>query len=285
MFWEPHTSSIDFCESNYLHSSHIVEPHNVWSSFVGIALPGLIGYYQALGAPAPLGEWRVKLSHLILAATGLGSAGLHGTLHWILQSSDELPMIYLVLADLYAIAEVDAPLGRPNHPWLGTATMGVAALITVVYYAFQDLYWVFLATFAAGVVLELAGALRLVYGANARRHGPDVLRIGATGAVSYLVFASTSWVLDMLLCHHGILEFADNQLPGLLRGMTPHVIWHLAAGLGGYCATLFLMSVRCETLGVPFAVHWFLGFVPICSPVLSEKSVSLNKPQQRTKWS
>ena len=42
-FWSPHTSSIDFCEPNYAHTSHVVEPHNVWSSLVGLSLVGAFG--------------------------------------------------------------------------------------------------------------------------------------------------------------------------------------------------------------------------------------------------
>lgn len=188
MFWEPHTSSIDFCESNYLHSDYIVELHSVWSSFLGITLPGLIGYWMTLRASAtktasPLGEWRVKLSHLILAFTGLGSMGLHGTLHWFFQSSDELPMIYLVLANLYAIAEIDAPLGQPNYPWLGPAMVAITVLLTFIYYAFQELYWVFLLTFSSALSLFLLSVWRFLYGPNARQHGSEVWRITKTTSI------------------------------------------------------------------------------------------------------
>jgi hypothetical protein len=63
----------------------------------------------------------------------LGSGGLHGRLHWILQSSDELPMIYFMLALLYCDAEVDAATGKQNSPWLAPATIATAISNTVVY--------------------------------------------------------------------------------------------------------------------------------------------------------
>jgi dihydroceramidase len=86
-YWEPHTSSIDFCEENYLHSNYIVEIHNVWSSLLGISLFGIIGliYHPNLNH-----EKRNLLAYWILVLIGIGSAGLHGSLHWIFQSSDEV---------------------------------------------------------------------------------------------------------------------------------------------------------------------------------------------------
>jgi hypothetical protein len=40
-----------------------------------------------------------------------------------------------------------------------------------------------------------------------------------------------------------------DALPGILKGLTPHAVWHLAAGLGGYCAVIQLVCCRCEALG------------------------------------
>jgi len=272
VFWEPHTASIDFCEPNYVHGEFVVEPHNVWSSFVGITLPGFIGFWRACKAPpgSPLGEYRVKLSHLILAVTGLGSMGLHGTLHWVFQSSDELPMLYLLLSDAYAVVELDAAIGKPAYPWLGPAMIGATLFNTLVYYIFQDLYWVFLTTFALGCCLITYCGARMVYGSQARENGPEVIRVWFTAMVSYLGLATPVWILDMLLCHHGVEDLAL-RLPGFLRGWTPHVIWHFAAGLGGYCLTIFLMLVRAEALGVPFTVDWFLGVWPIVAPLTKTK--------------
>eukprot|EP00557_Chaetoceros_sp_GSL56_P004669 CAMPEP_0176506182 /NCGR_PEP_ID=MMETSP0200_2-20121128/16896_1 /TAXON_ID=947934 /ORGANISM="Chaetoceros sp., Strain GSL56" /LENGTH=104 /DNA_ID=CAMNT_0017905795 /DNA_START=573 /DNA_END=884 /DNA_ORIENTATION=+ len=101
LFWEPHSSSIDFCESNYLISNYIVEVHNSWSSIVGLSLFGILG----LAINNHTRELRHTVAYSILVLIGLGSAGLHGTLHWFLQSSDELPMMYLLLSIIYLCAE------------------------------------------------------------------------------------------------------------------------------------------------------------------------------------
>jgi dihydroceramidase len=280
-YWEPHSSSIDFCESNYLLSWKVVELHNVWSSVLGIAMLGVLGLYQSyrcnrksynnIGSSSPgsspgsspVSERRVKVAFAILILTGLGSAGLHGTLHWIFQSSDELPMIYFMLALLYCDAKVDSAVDdsapeTPKYPWLAPATIAAAVMNTVVYYRFQQLYWVFLVTFTICVTVHIVWSLYLVR----RSKSPVVRRIFVTMAISYLAIGSVAWVFDMIYCDSGVKEIADS-LPGILKGMTPHVVWHLAAGLGGYCAVIQLVCCRCEALGLPISIHFFGGIVPV----------------------
>jgi dihydroceramidase len=257
-YWEPHSSSIDFCESNYLHSVYAAEPHNVWSSLLGIAMLGVLGLWQSVRIPGPVSERRIKVAFAVLALTGLGSAGLHGTLHWIFQSSDELPMIYFVLALLYCDAEVDAATGKQNYPWLAPATIAAAICNTVVYYTFQQLYWVFLLTFTIVVSVHIAWSLYLAH----RSKSPVIFKIFVIGTISYVLLGSTAWVLDMILCDAGVLDMAD-ALPGIMKGLTPHVVWHLAAGLGGYCAVIQLACFRCEALGLPFSIQFVGGVVPV----------------------
>jgi dihydroceramidase len=263
-YWEPHSSSIDFCESNYLHSVYAAEPHNVWSSVLGIAMLGVLGLWQSLSASVrrsaghPVSERRVKVAFAVLVLTGLGSAGLHGTLHWIFQSSDELPMIYFMLALLYCDAEVDAASGKQNYRWLAPASIGAAICNTVVYYTFQQLYWVFLVTFTIVVGVHIAWSFYLVR----RSKSPIITRIFITMAISYMAIGSSAWLFDMILCDSGVLDMAD-ALPGILKGLTPHVVWHLAAGLGGYCAVIQLVCCRCEALGIPISIRFFGGIVPV----------------------
>jgi len=67
-YWLPHSSSIDFCETNYLHSTYIAECHNVWSSIAGLTVIGIIGLLHG----NPLNEKRVLVLYVILAIIGLG---------------------------------------------------------------------------------------------------------------------------------------------------------------------------------------------------------------------
>ena len=168
-YWEPHTSSIDFCETNYLHSSYIAEPHNLFSSLWGLSLLGLIGIYYG----NPTGEIRFKIAYGILILIGIGSAALHGTLNWVFQSADELPMIYLVISALYCLIElgddddVTVPIPLPSqqkynnnnsnnsnnnnkvlkYPWLPRILVVLGIINTLIYFRFQQIYIVFLLTF------------------------------------------------------------------------------------------------------------------------------------------
>lgn len=148
-FWEPHTASIDFCESNYLTSNLFVEPHNVWSSLLGFTLLGIVGI--ALGNPTR--EYRTVLVYSILIVVGIGSACLHATLHWCFQSFDELPMIYLVLCGMYIVLEVDSPMGEEKYPHLATYLILLSCMCTSAYFAFQQIYAVFLLTFVSMTIM------------------------------------------------------------------------------------------------------------------------------------
>ena len=97
-------------------SKYIVEIHNTWSSILGISSFGMFG----LVFGNPTHELRNIIAYLVIVLIGFGSAGLHGTLHWIYQSSDELPMIYLIMCYLYLCAEVDSLPAKPNYPHLPT---------------------------------------------------------------------------------------------------------------------------------------------------------------------
>jgi dihydroceramidase len=265
-YWEPHSSSVDFCESNYLNTDWIAEPHNAWSSLLGITGFGLLGLWQtsAIAASAvkgPCQEWRVKLYFAILAITGLGSVFLHSTLHWFFQSSDELPMIYLMLAHLYACAEVDAAPSKPNYPWLAPLMLIIAVVNTITYLTFQHIYWFFLLTFISVSTLALIWTLHLTF--YTRYGNCDSRRISKTGTAIYVFAGITPWILDMLYCDSVVLPFADNVLTGPFRGLTPHIMWHFAAGYGGYCQAMNLVCCRFEALQIPVTFHYWLGIVPV----------------------
>ena len=77
--WEPHTSSVDFCEPNYLFNPYIAEVersvvfysispqfHNAWSSLTFISLFAVVGYFCS----NPTGELRFTLMYLIAFIIG-----------------------------------------------------------------------------------------------------------------------------------------------------------------------------------------------------------------------
>lgn len=160
-----HTASIDFCESNYLLSNVIVEPHNVWSSIVAFTVLGAVG----IVCGNPTQERRIFLIYFILLIIGIGSACLHATLNSTFQSFDELPMLYLIICSFYAVLEIDAPPkeGKQKYPNLPIYLFLLSCVCTAVYTIFQQLYVVFLITFISMTVvifsLHIRIARRLYY--------------------------------------------------------------------------------------------------------------------------
>jgi len=270
-YWEPHTSSIDFCETNYLHSNYIAEIHNVWSSIIGLSAVGLFGLLKG----NPTKEIRYTMLYLSLFVIGIGSACLHGTLHWVYQSADELPMLYLIICLWYCISECESPRGHPANPHFPVLMVIFAAVNTVIYYAFQNIYLVFIATFSTSTIVTAYGIAELLFFREGR--GSAGKRIFCTGMIVYLGISTPLWIFDMLACNR-LLEVADNALimPWWALGITPHVIWHLGAGFAAYSLGLSNSCCRLEVLGIPYDVSYTLGGIwPIVLTREGEKEKSV----------
>ena len=89
-FWGAPSSSIDWCERNYVVSWWIAEFWNTISN-VAIIAAGLFNCYQAYRYRM---DTRFRWLGLGLALIGCGSFAFHGTLLYNMQMADELPMIY-----------------------------------------------------------------------------------------------------------------------------------------------------------------------------------------------
>ena len=75
-FWGPVTSSIDWCEKNYVYSPYIAEFYNTISNIPTIVLT-IIGLIVALSQGF---EKRFTVLHLSNMVLALGSILFHGTL-------------------------------------------------------------------------------------------------------------------------------------------------------------------------------------------------------------
>ncbi|KAJ1304590.1 hypothetical protein OPQ81_005733 [Rhizoctonia solani] len=106
-FWGNHTSTIDWCESNYVHTRFIAETYNTLSNipFVVLAVVGAVAVLRPNGELRPLPHARrFMLMHALLALVGTGSFVFHATLKWKAQVMfDEMPMLLVTCAALYSI--------------------------------------------------------------------------------------------------------------------------------------------------------------------------------------
>lgn len=134
-FFEPHNSSIDFCESNYVYTRYCAEIWNSLSSLLIIVI-AYITYSQSINIkPGPYfeelisrekrdifikkanvrGEKNVSRAFqiyffprflsfwIILGMVGAGSFLFHGTLRRWAQACDELPMVIMNVVFLYSM--------------------------------------------------------------------------------------------------------------------------------------------------------------------------------------
>ena len=195
-FWEPHTSSIDFCEPNYLITKYIAEPHNAFSS-LAITVFGLIG----LICGNPTQEMRFRVMYSIFAFVGVGSFALHTTLDWFTQSLDEVPMLWVNLTYLYALVEMEKPKAFENGKQARSLEwffLAFAIFQTAIYFWMRSLYLFFVVTYTAtaAVVTLWSG-----YWALSKKRMPEqdaICRMLFLRSIScYIVIGCVVWLLDM----------------------------------------------------------------------------------------
>uniref|UniRef100_A0A673LAU4 Alkaline ceramidase n=1 Tax=Sinocyclocheilus rhinocerous TaxID=307959 RepID=A0A673LAU4_9TELE len=108
-YWGTPTSTLDWCEENYVVSYYIAEFWNTVSNLIMI-LPPIYGAIQTCKDGL---EVRYVWSFLGIAAVGIGSWSFHMTLQYEMQLLDELPMIYSCCVFVYFL-----PVLCRVYPWL-----------------------------------------------------------------------------------------------------------------------------------------------------------------------
>mmetsp|Transcript_30005 Transcript_30005/g.41218 ORF Transcript_30005/g.41218 Transcript_30005/m.41218 type:complete len:263 (-) Transcript_30005:251-1039(-) len=254
-FWEPHSSSVEFCEPNYLLTPFIAEPHNAWSSLC-IFILALIGFNYG----NPLKEFGVSMMFFALALVGLGSTALHTTLHWLWQSSDEIPMLWQALSMLYFLFELRSDI-RNKRSFTNLLYFAiVCAIQTVMYFFFQKMFVIFVISvtlYAAIIVIWIAVLVTEDTSPIVRNMRFKLFNMAI---LSYAFIGAVVWIVDMYYCDL-LLPF---YLKSGLGGMTLHVLWHIGAGFGTYLAITFLILVRLQVLKKDVYLKWLGNIIPIC---------------------
>ena len=100
-YWGAPTSTVDWCEQNYVNSYLCAEFWNSLSSLamVTVGVAGAVSAWRRAG-----GEWRFVLAYAAVAVVGVGSIAFHTTLQREHQIWDEVPMLWAILVLLHALA-------------------------------------------------------------------------------------------------------------------------------------------------------------------------------------
>jgi dihydroceramidase len=249
-FWLPHSSSVDFCEPDYLLTEYIAEPHNAWSSLL-IAAMGVLGIIYS----NPLKEKMFTLLYIVIIAVGLGSVGLHTTLHWFPQSLDEVPMLWFNMVAFYILLHLKS---KPSKKFdlLIPVIGAIAALETYIYYAMRSLYPFFLGIYILTTTIVIIWTFLLLLD---KREGKMIRHLFITGFGSFVIIGFTCWIIDMQLCSQLLPIYKQTS------GLTLHVLWHIFAGYGGYMHTQTIIAGRARELEIPLRYYWLCGFLPLIS--------------------
>ncbi|GMI19894.1 hypothetical protein TeGR_g10727 [Tetraparma gracilis] len=143
-FWGEQTSTIDWCERNYVVTPYIAEFWNTISNSAFI-LVGLMGMVQAIRHRY---EPRFVLIGLGIMIVGFGSSAFHGTLLFEYQMADELPMIWSIMVWNYAMFLCESTKTTVKH----TVTATICATYAIVY-SVMHVYFAFTTTFQLNFAL------------------------------------------------------------------------------------------------------------------------------------
>lgn len=247
-FWGLPTSTVDWCEPNYVHTRYVAELFNTLSS-VPMLLVGLRGLWLSYRYGM---EPRVHLCWAGIGLVGIGSMLFHGTLTFQGQALDELPMIYASLVFTYAA--VEASHVAPRWKWLPLAELCYAGGFTVAYFVSPFFFPIFVAAYAAAVLFIIFQSYR-IYKAYCEERGPAgqwqriLFWTGATFYPSAFLFL---WVPENLLCP---------LYPAAVNAFHLHALFHVVTTISPYCHIVFMTYHRCTVLGRP-AEHRLGGGLP-----------------------
>ncbi|KAK1923357.1 ceramidase [Papiliotrema laurentii] len=194
-FWGNHTSSIDWCETNYAVLPYVAEFVNTLSNLPSI----LLGLYGAIATVQGGVRSRYALCYLGLSFIGIGSTGFHASLKWEWQLLDELPMIYVVSYAAYLVLDT-LPSFKPRFGIWGP-------LVLVSWDVFVTLSYLYLpnpiyhqVAFAAILLTSVARNFVLLRRLPAAH--PARKAITKTIALGIVVFAAAFgiWNVDNICC-------------------------------------------------------------------------------------
>ncbi|CEO99199.1 hypothetical protein PBRA_001105 [Plasmodiophora brassicae] len=231
-YW-PQTASVNWCEDDYVFTPYVAEFANSLSS-LAMCVVGICGARLHRRAPLP---FQCVFASIILV--GIGSALFHATLMYEMQMLDELPMLFVVAALLDILLE--AYNGVEPSFWtraaIGAHTACVCGLVATTSGSIQ--FAVFHLTFGTMEILCLYIMFKVFL---RRRHGGADARMTSlfTQGIGLYAFGVSCWLIDLNLC----IFINGGEHSWLPFDMYLHAWWHLAASLGLYWFTVFLLADR-----------------------------------------
>lgn len=235
-FWGTPTSTIDWCEENYVVTKYIAELVNTVTNSAFIALAG----YALVNVIRNRHELRFLLVSLGFITVGFGSWMFHMSLLYEYQLLDELPMIYATCVPYWVVYSHGKT--RAESTKVALQISAAAITLTVVYLRFRDptIHQVSYALLNAVVLFKsMSLKNKYVHDEEAKKRFHKLLIRG----LIYIGAGYVCWNTDINFCNlwRGVRRSIGMPYGFLLEG---HGWWHLGTGLGVYHYVVYLEYLR-----------------------------------------
>ena len=231
-YWSPSTSSIDWCERNYVVTQYIAEFWNCVSSFAMCVLGALLffrGLYNKI-------ETRFLLSSLGFVVVGLGSAYFHGTLTHLGQMADELPMVYSMIIWWFVLLRMNEFEQMKNKIFTIDTSIAFGIFYALLWTYLHSLK-TFVLVFQIHMALIVIGAIiKLFCMYRQSHHYVNSMKYMLIVYVSCIIAAIVCWIMDQQLCE----QMND------INGFNPqlHAWWHVFGAVHCYLGIVCGEAIR-----------------------------------------
>lgn len=240
-FWGTPTSTIDWCEENYVVSSYIAEALNTTTNAMFIVLASFAIFHAYKNKLEP----RFVFTAFGFLLVGVGSWLFHMTLRYQFQLLDELPMIYATCIPFWSVFSEF----KTKRQSLGVALFifMAANLLTAIYLYFKDPTIHQAGYGFLNVVIILKSIFLTKEYVHDKVAKKQLFRVMVFG-VSMFLLGYFLWNLDIHLCSLVRAKRRDWGMPYgfVLEG---HGWWHIFTGTGVYFYLVYEEYLRCFLQG------------------------------------
>lgn len=300
-YWGEITSTIDWCEENYVVSHYVAEWSNTFTNsiFISTAL------YTIYCTRRNKLELRFLLIGLAYCLVGVGSWLFHMTLKYHFQLLDELPMIYAMCVPCWSlITELIATFTGPTknkhsngqantlssvkQVVIASLILLTASTVTVVYLIVKNatIHQAFFGCLIG--VVAFSSAYMVMTFVKDPQHKKNLHNSMMMGAI-FFMSGYAVWLMDIHLCK--LWRFIRREyllLPlGLLLEL--HGWWHVLTGLGIYYYIVCLQYLRLITTDrlQQYKLIWRWGLLPELVPadynIGTPYSLTFRGPREKAK--
>lgn len=255
-YWGIPTSTIDWCEENYVVSPYIAELVNTATNSAFILLAG----YACINVLRHKHNLQFLLVSIGFIIVGFGSWMFHMSLLYEYQLLDELPMIYATCVPFWIVFSYSK--SRATGYKIAVGITAFAITLTVVYLKYRD---PLIHQIPYGILTGIT-MLKSVFLVNEHVHIVETRKqmnnIMIWGFI-YIVLAYFLWNTDIHLCD---LYRRTRRNIGMPYGfiLEGHGWWHLLTGIGVYHYIVYLEHLWVFLIHKEneYEIKWSLGFVP-----------------------